>query len=46
MVPLGALAEHPYTQGAATISRYNLYPTVGLNGGLGAGLQLRPGDAT
>ena len=32
MVPLGALASISYTQGAATISRYNLYPTVGLNG--------------
>jgi HAE1 family hydrophobic/amphiphilic exporter-1 len=32
MVPLGALADIHYTQGAATVSRYNLYPTVGLNG--------------
>ena len=32
MVPLGALASISYTQGAATVSRYNLYPTVGLNG--------------
>jgi HAE1 family hydrophobic/amphiphilic exporter-1 len=32
MVPIGALADITYTQGAATVSRYNLYPTVGLNG--------------
>jgi hydrophobic/amphiphilic exporter-1 (mainly G- bacteria), HAE1 family len=32
MVPLGALASIHYTQGAATVSRYNLYPTVGLSG--------------
>jgi HAE1 family hydrophobic/amphiphilic exporter-1 len=32
MVPLGALADIRYTQGAATVSRYNLYPTVGLSG--------------
>ncbi|MFO1074045.1 MAG: multidrug efflux RND transporter permease subunit [Geminicoccaceae bacterium] len=32
MVPLGALASIRYTQGSATLSRYNLYPTVGLNG--------------
>ena len=36
MVPLGALAGITYTQGAATVSRYNLYPTVGLNGVVGA----------
>lgn len=33
MVPLGALADFRYVAGAATISRYNLYPTAGLNGG-------------
>ena len=32
MVPLGTLASISFTQGAATVSRYNLYPTVGLNG--------------
>lgn len=37
MVPLGALASISYTQGSATISRYNLYPTVGLNGGAAPG---------
>ena len=33
MVPLGALADFRYVAGSATISRYNLYPTAGLNGG-------------
>jgi HAE1 family hydrophobic/amphiphilic exporter-1 len=37
MVPLGALAAIHYTQGAATVSRYNLYPTVGLNGAAAPG---------
>ncbi len=37
MVPLGALANITYTQGAATVSRYNLYPTVGLNGAAAPG---------
>ncbi|MGE3739269.1 MAG: efflux RND transporter permease subunit [Geminicoccaceae bacterium] len=37
MVPLGALAGISYTQGAATVSRYNLYPTVGLNGAAAPG---------
>ncbi len=37
MVPLGALASISYTQGAATVSRYNLYPTAGLNGAAAPG---------
>ena len=37
MVPLGALANITPTAGAATLSRYNLYPTVGLNGGAAPG---------
>jgi len=37
MVPIGALADISYTQGAATVSRYNLYPTVGLNGAAAPG---------
>ena len=37
MVPLGALADIRPTAGAATLSRYNLYPTVGLNGGAAPG---------
>ncbi|HZD26032.1 MAG TPA: efflux RND transporter permease subunit, partial [Alphaproteobacteria bacterium] len=43
MVPLGALAGVRYTQGAATLSRYNLYPTVGLSGGPAPGFS--SGDA-
>ena len=37
MVPLGALASISYTQVPPPLSRYNLYPTVGLNGALGPG---------
>ena len=37
MVPLDALASISYTQGAATVSRYNLYPTAGLNGAAAPG---------
>ena len=37
MVPLGALMSVRYTNSAATISRYNLYPTVGINGGAAPG---------
>ncbi len=43
MVPIGALADISYTQGAATIARYNLYPTVGLNGAAAPGFS--SGDA-
>ena len=37
MVPIGRAGRHPAHAGAATLSRYNLYPTVGLNGGAAPG---------